>query len=96
MELGVSVGQIFGPVLGIKDKNLPGYVFDICIQIEYDFLAGLTDFMTLGFSGELLKTRMVREYGVSLVVAGKIEGVYFDVYVDRAKYLLRLGSDNII
>ena len=62
------------------------------IQNEEWFLAGLTNVTTKGFIIELLRTRLIIAYEVSLVVFEIIEWVSSDVSGDGDKCLLRLGS----
>ena len=52
--------------------------------------------MKLGLLGELLRTRLVIIDRFSLVVYGITKWLYFDVFVDGAKYLLWLRSDIIL
>ena len=93
MELGVCVGQNIGPVLGIIDETLLVYSFDISIQSEEGFLSVLTDVMAPDLIGEMLIKILSISDGVSLVLSKIIEWVSFDVSVDGAKYLPRLGTE---
>ena len=51
LALWCCTGQIFGPVLGVRDCTLLGLYVGMQLQSENGFLEELDDYKTLGFIG---------------------------------------------